>query len=168
MATWNVESVECEIDRDESALTVNNGTGIGGDNVDCYHILLDWSDEDSYHQIKLTTIQAKKLIGLLQRAVSSAEELDAAFRKIKEESDGIKCHWTPLDGEIITYDGTPDCDAELHLRDLFIYVENDEARLYEACSLTGYIDYGPIHVGDRVLLTRPDNYVYILPKGASQ
>lgn len=57
-------------------------------------------------------------------------------------------NWETVMGEILTYDGTTDCIEVLQAQDL--YIQN--GHLCEMLSLKSCIDYGPIEIGDTILL----------------
>lgn len=57
-------------------------------------------------------------------------------------------NWKTVMGEILTYDGTTDCIDLLQTQDLYI----QDGHLREMLSLNDCIDYGPIEIGDTILL----------------
>jgi len=66
--------------------------------------------------------------------------------------------WRDVNGEMLTYDGTEECESMLLDRDLF----TSKGHLCEAFSLHEYEDHGPINVGDRVLILHDLDEVVIL------
>lgn len=66
--------------------------------------------------------------------------------------------WQDVKGEMLTYDGTEDCESMLLDRDLFTW----KGHLCEGYSLHGYEDHGPINVGDTVLILHNLDEIVIL------
>lgn len=69
--------------------------------------------------------------------------------------------WEDIVGEVLTYDGTKECESMLLDRDLFIW----NGHLCEAYSLHGYKDYGAISIGDRILIAGDFRDIYVSRKG---
>jgi hypothetical protein len=57
-------------------------------------------------------------------------------------------NWETVMGEILPYDGTTDCIDVLQTQDLYI----QDGHLREMLSLESCVDYGPIEIGDTILL----------------
>ena len=64
-------------------------------------------------------------------------------------------NWKTVMGEVLTYDGTTECIGILHAQDLYV----QDGHLREMVSLNDCIDYGPIEIGDKVLLYSGQTYI---------
>ena len=62
--------------------------------------------------------------------------------------------WEEIRGEMLTYNGA---ESEDLLRDRDMYVQDGHLR--EMVSLDDCIDYGPIKIGDKVLLYSGQTYI---------
>lgn len=60
--------------------------------------------------------------------------------------------WQNVEGEMLTYDGSKEAVSMLADRDLYISHHPKGDHICEMCSLDICVDWGPIVVGDKVLL----------------